>query len=89
MAFVSSISGQGPTSTRRIVFGTFTNGAADAGGDIDGGLAKCEVLLMQYHKSAVVATGNVVNEVLPAAVGTGATVVNPTGEDGMFIMLGF
>jgi hypothetical protein len=89
MAFESVITGQGPTSTRRLVWGTFTNGGSDAGGDIDGGMAKCEFCLMQYHKSAVVATGSVVNETLPAAKGTACTVVNPTGEDGMFIMLGF
>jgi hypothetical protein len=87
MAFVSTIIGRTVFGNKRVVVGTYTNGAADTGGDIDTGLRSCEALLLQPTGAAVVASAPSVNETLPVC-GNAVTIVNTADEDGIWIAIG-
>lgn len=69
-----------------IRFGTFTNGASDLGGDIQaGGNVVCELMLLSNTGSAVDVTVSAVNEAFPGP--NTQTIVNGTGDDGVYFAL--
>lgn len=88
MAFEAAITGRTVFGNKRVHFGTFTNGASDAGGDINTGLRSCEAMILQHIGSAVVASAPTVNETLPIA-GTAVTVVTTAGADGHWVAVGY
>ena len=87
MAFASAITNRDVWGDKAVTIGTFTNGEADAGGDINTGLHRCEMIILQHGKSAVIANQPVINETLPVD-GSAVTVVTDTGEDGTFLAIG-
>ena len=89
MSFASTIT-QRPVAVgnRRMSFGTFTNGASDAGGNIDTGLRSCEAITLQHTGSAVVASAPAVDETLPVA-GSAVTIVTTAGADGIWTAWGY
>ena len=88
MAFAYTISDQTFFGDKKIVFGTFTNGGADTGGDIVTGLTNCEGIILQSTGSAVVASAPVANETFPVAGGS-VTIVTTADEDGIFMAWGY
>jgi hypothetical protein len=66
--------------------GTFTNGAADEGGDIYTGLQQILGMELQHGGSAVVASEPVVNESFPCH--DPVTIVNTAGADGFWHAFG-
>ena len=68
-------------------FGTFTNGAADAGGDIDTGLRVCENLTLQHTAAAVVTNAAAINETFPCD-GSAVTIVTDANADGIWFAIG-
>ena len=88
MAFAYSITGTSYFGNKKIVYGTFTNGGADTGGDIVTGLTNCEAITLQHTGTAVVASAPVVNETFPVAGGT-VTIVTVADADGQFIAYGY
>ena len=88
MAFASTVIEQGVMGDKKYSRGTYTNGAGDSGGDIDTGLAVCQVLTMQPTGDAVIASQNSLNETLPVA-GSAITVVNTASEDGNWFAFGY
>lgn len=87
MAFASAITGRGIMGNKACTFGTFTNGAADVGGDINTGLHQCEFISLQHSGAAVVADQPAVNETLPAD-GKAVTVATTVGADGFWFAFG-
>ena len=87
MAFASAITSRDTWGDHAVTMGTFTNGAADAGGDINTGLHQCEMIILQHGKSAVIANQPVINKTLPAD-GSAITVVTDAGEDGTWLAIG-
>ena len=87
MAFASAISGRGNMGNRAFTFGTFTNGVADKGGNINTGLHRCEFISLQHNKSAAIANQPVVNETLPVD-GSAVTIVTDADEDGYWWAIG-
>ena len=88
MAFVAAVTGRTVFGNKRVHFGTFTNGASDAGGDINTGLRSCEALILQHGGNAVVASAPSVNETLPVA-GSAVTIVTVAGADGWWTAVGY
>jgi hypothetical protein len=72
---------------KNVIFGTYTNGSGDTGGNINTGLRLCEMIVLQPKGTAVIATAPVVNEDLPIA-GSAVTVVTADNEDGYWIAYG-
>lgn len=87
MSFASAIVGRDTWGNKAVTWGTFTNGAGDAGGDIATGLHLCEAIFLQHGKNAVITNAPVVNETLPVA-GSAVTVVTDTGDDGYWLAIG-
>jgi len=89
MAFASTITRTVPEmfGRKKAVWGTYTNGAADSGGNIDTGLTECDFLVMQPTGAAVVASNPSVNETYPCD-GSAVTVVNTLDEDGAWFAIG-
>ena len=87
MAFVSAVQGSTVFGDKRVVFGTFTNGASDTGGDINTGLSSCQVMILQSTGSAINANTPVVNETFPCA-GNQVTIVTDADADGTWIAIG-
>jgi len=87
MAFESAIIGAAPMGNKRMVWGTFTNGGSDSGGNINTGLRICEQMFLQHGDTNVVASAPVVNESLPVD-GLAVTVVTVTGADGYWLAFG-
>jgi hypothetical protein len=69
------------------VWGTYTNGSGETGGDVATGLGRCEIFQLQPKGTAVVATAPVVNETLPLESGD-VTVVTADNEDGTWFAIG-
>jgi hypothetical protein len=88
MAFESAITGRTVFGNKRVHFGTFTNGASDAGGNINTGLRSCEAMLLQHGGAGAVASAPAVNETLPAA-GSAITIVTTAGADGYWTAVGY
>ena len=88
MAFAYTKTGEYGEGDRRVTYGTFTNGAADEGGDILTELDVVEDFDIQFSGSAVVADAGVVNETLPLNSGT-VTVVTTANADGYWRARGY
>ena len=88
MAFAYTITSQTYFGNKKVVYGTFTNGAGDSGGDIVTGLTNCDLLTLQSTGSAVIATAPVVNETFPVAGGS-VTIVTAANEDGVWVAYGY
>jgi len=87
MAFVVNYDGRFVMGSKRSVYGRFTNGAGDSGGDIVTGLNSIDFMKLTHTGSAVVAGDPVVNETFPLTSGD-ATIVTTTGADGLFFAIG-
>jgi len=87
MAFESAIVRRSIEGDRTVVYGTYTNGGGDTGGDIDTGLAICEDLDLRPGGSSAIVTAATVNETLPCA-GNAVTVVTADNEDGTWKAVG-
>lgn len=83
MAFAYAVSGQTVIGNKRMVWGTYTNGGSDTGGDIVTGLSTVETFFLQPKGASVIANNPVVNETLPLSNSGGTvTVVTTADEDG-------
>jgi hypothetical protein len=87
MAFEDAITERSFSGNKAVTRGTFTNGGADEGGDIDTGLHRCEFIKLQHSGSSVVASAPVVNETLPVD-GSAVTIVTTAGADGYWEAIG-
>ena len=87
MAFAYTVDGMITFGNKKKTFGTFTNGAADSGGNIDTRLAVVESMTLTSSGASVVADSGSVNETLPAD-GTAITIVTTTGADGFWSAVG-
>lgn len=88
MAFAYTITDQTYFGDKKVVFGTFTNGGSDTGGDISTGLTNCEGITLQHTGSAVVVSAPVANETFPVAGGA-VTIVTVADADGVFMAWGY
>ena len=89
MAFTSAITFEmNLEGNRKIVFGTFTNGSSDTGGDIATGLSQVEVVQLSHSGSGAVASAPSVNETLPLSSGD-VTIVTTANADGFWLAIGF
>lgn len=88
MAFAYSITEQTYMGNKKVIIGTFTNGGADTGGDIETGLTQCDSIVLQQTGAAVVANAPVVNETFPVSGGA-VTIVTDADADGIFIAYGY
>jgi hypothetical protein len=70
----------------RMVWGTWTNGGGDTGGDIKTGLSEV-ITGFLTPSTAVSADASAINETLPLASGT-VTIVNTAGADGYWVFIG-
>lgn len=90
MAFSSTINEDGIPEffgRKKFVSGTFTNGAADEGGDIATGLRRVIAFVVQQTGSAVTTGCPVVNETFPLESGT-VTIVTDADADGIWYAIG-
>lgn len=87
MAFASAVTSRSAMANKWVVFGTYTNGSGDTGGDIDTSLQTCDAIFLQPGGASVVATAPVVNETLPVS-GSAVTVVTADNEDGTWMAVG-
>jgi len=87
MAFAYTIDGRTVFGDKRVVYGRFTNGGADTGGDVVTGLSVVEQFHITLQGAAVVASAPVVNETLPLNSGD-VTIVTVADADGQFIAIG-
>ena len=88
MAFASTITETNLVfGSKKIVYGTYTNGAGDSGGDISTGLSEVQFFWLQPTGAAVIASQPTVNETLPLNGGD-VTVVNTLDEDGVWMAIG-
>jgi hypothetical protein len=72
---------------KKAVWGTFTNGSGDTGGDIVTGLAHTDFISLQYTGAAVIADAPVANETFPLASGA-VTIVTVDNADGIWFAFG-
>ena len=84
MAFAFTITKQTVQGDRDVVYGTFTNGSGDTGGNITTGLRVVEFFEMQHTGSAVVSDVPVANETFPLAGATPVTIVTVDNADGLW-----
>ena len=87
MAWASTVTERELDGNRRIHYGTFSDGAGAAGGDIDTGLKWVEICFV-WHKGAAVETDVVVvNETFPLKTGL-VTIVCNANDTGYWIAIG-
>lgn len=88
MAFASTITNrQSIVGDLIVTYGTYTNGASDAGGDINTAMDVCYFIKLQKTGDAVNDAVAVVNESFPCS-GKAVTVVTTAGEDGTWMAIG-
>ena len=87
MAFAYTIDTQTVFGNKRVIMGTFTNGAGDSGGDIVTGLQVVDFATLQSTGDTVIAAAPTINETFPSAPGT-LTIVNTANEDGIWMAIG-
>ena len=87
MAFAYTTDKQGVIGDMKYAAGTFTNGVADTGGDIDTGLRYVIFAKLQHTGSAVVTNDPAINESFPRAPGT-LTIVTDADADGIWFAVG-
>ena len=89
MAFTSEITFEmNLEGNRKIVFGTFTNGTSDTGGDIATGLSRVDTISLTHSGSAVIASAPVVNETRPMTSSGDVTIVTVANADGFWTAIG-
>lgn len=90
MAFTSSVTQRDIWGSMAVSMGTFTNGDADEGGDINTGLNRCYGLILQPGGSSVASNASVVNETFTAngLAGSAITIVTDADLDGNWIAFG-
>lgn len=88
MAFSVSIIKKLLVGNRRLIIGTFTNGATDRGGEIDTGLYRVETFWTQVTATTSAATAPTVNESFPLAGGS-VTLIAEAGQDGLWFAIGY
>jgi len=90
MAFAYTRTKMNIFGTKAVAWGTFTNGAADTGGDIDTGLEMCEFISLTVNDSAAGSCTSVpaVNETLPIS-GSAVTILTLAGQDGYWWAFGW
>jgi len=82
------IHGPIPVGDRYEVYGTFTNGSGDTGGDVKTGLRVVEWFDIQEKGAAVVANRSTVDEDFPL-VGGDVTIVTDDNVDGYWKARGY
>lgn len=87
MAFASAKTKTTVFGDMKVVFGTYTNGSGDTGGDISTGLKRVYGFFLQPTSSSVIASAPVVNESFPLAGGV-VTIVTTDNEDGIWTAYG-
>ncbi|RME52746.1 hypothetical protein D6783_03885 [Candidatus Woesearchaeota archaeon] len=90
MAFAYTVNNNGVPEVlgrKRMVSGTFTNGATDTGGDIKTGLRRVEFFAVQLTGAAVASNAPVVNESFPTSTGD-ITIVTDANADGIWYAIG-
>lgn len=87
MTFSSSILSRMFWGSQRVHWGSFTNGGADTGGDIDTGLYLCEGIVLVFKSGAAMAAAPVVNEDFSSGPldGSAITIVTEAGADGYWL----
>lgn len=88
MAFAYTKTQETVFGNKKVIWGTFTNGGSDTGGDIETGLTNCDGLIIQQTGSAVTTGAPVVNETFPVAGGS-ITVVTDADADGVWYAWGY
>ena len=88
MAFASAITGYSKSGDKRVVYGTYTNGSGDTGGDVNTGLTVCEFITFTHKGTAVSASPVTLNETLPCS-GSTVTIVTDDGVDGYWKAEGY
>jgi predicted membrane GTPase involved in stress response len=87
MAFASTITSKENSGSLAMRIGTFTNGGADTGGDVDTGLSVVDSFVIIETGAAVVANRSVVNETFPLA-SNAVTIVTDADVDGIWMAWG-
>lgn len=87
MAFSYTKDGIDIWGTHKVSWGTFTNGAADTGGEIKTGLSKVKGIKFTVKGTTSAATYPEVNETFPLAGGS-VTIVTEANQDGYWFAWG-
>ncbi len=87
MAFAFTKDGENVLGDLRSMYGTFTNGGGDTGGDIRTGLQQVQGMVLQHKGSSVVGDQPVINETFPCH--DPVTIVTTDGEDGYWMAFGY
>ena len=87
MAFSSEVTRETVFGNVRIKWGTFTTSSTETGGDIETGLTRTHLLVVQQSGSSVTADAPVVNETFPLAGGD-VTIVTTASADGYWLAIG-
>lgn len=88
MAFSSTVLDRMVIGDRVKVFGTYTNGTGDVGGNIATGLSQVQSCILQKSGSGTGTITHSVNETFPLAGGD-VTIVTGDQEDGFFDAIGY
>jgi len=73
--------------TKKVSGGTWTNGAADTGGDIQTGLNRVDSMFLTVKATTSAATAPAVDETLPLSGGA-VTIVSAADQDGTWMAVG-
>ena len=87
MAFAYTKDGYTIIGNKRLVWGTYTNGSGDTGGDIDTSLSRVEMINLQHTGTAVSTGAPAINETLPMSSGV-VTIVTDDNSDGIWFAIG-
>jgi hypothetical protein len=87
MAFEYTVDGRYNEDCDIVTYGTFTNGASDAGGDVVTGLQNVRRFKCYHKGSSVVADNPTVYETFPLTSGT-VTIATTAGADGYWYAVG-
>ena len=88
-AFSSTVSENTVFGNKRIVIGTYSSadGLGTTGGDIETGLNRVDILVLQPHGSSVATNAPVTNETFPLESGD-VTIVTDASQTGYFWAVG-
>lgn len=87
MADISTFVGRSVAGNECVTWGTYTDGGAGAGGDINTQLHRCTRILLQPYGSSVATNASVVNETLPVD-GSAVTIVCDASQTGLWVAFG-
>jgi len=88
MSFSSTILHKTIFGHRRVHWGTWTSPSGVEGGDINTGLYRVEMCLIEHKGASVEADVAVINETFPLA-GKSVTIVASSGDTGYWVAIGF